>query len=200
MVASGISIKWRILLRTYKFIFINLISLLTATACARAQILSFGLRGGVPLTDGFSGTPSVSASLVPTSTDRFVIGPTVELHLPFGVGVQADALYRTYTVAGTVTQWEFPILASYRFHTKAPLIHPFLDAGPTFNHVSVSAPNNATTRGAAGFAIGAGLEAKFLFLRVEPELRYTHWGQTNFNYFNVTSNQNELEFLIGITF
>ncbi len=188
------------MLRNYKFIFINLISLLTATACARAQILSFGLRGGVPLTDGFSGTPSVSASLVPTSTDRFVIGPTVELHLPFGVGVQADALYRTYTVAGTVTQWEFPILASYRFHTKAPLIHPFLDAGPTFNHVSVSAPNNATTRGAAGFAIGAGLEAKFLFLRVEPELRYTHWGQTNFNYFNVTSNQNELEFLIGITF
>src|SRR5579884_334638 len=94
----------------------------------------------------------------------------------------------------------FPSWASYRFHTKAPLIHPFLDAGPTFNHVSLSAPNNATTRGAAGFAIGAGLEAKFLFLRVEPELRYTHWGQTNFNYFNVTSNQNELEFLIGVTF
>jgi hypothetical protein len=190
-----------------------IVCLLAAGLPAGAQILSFGVRGGVPLNNGYSGTLIESApigvslssgsstgSTPSLSTDRFVIGPTVELHLPFGLGVQADALYRTYTVGGTVTQWEFPILASYHFHTRLPLLHPFVDAGPSFNHVSVSGLNTAPTRSAAGFAIGAGVEAKFLFIRFEPEIRYTHWGQTNFTFDNVSSNQNEVEFLVGVTF
>ncbi|MGH9582709.1 MAG: hypothetical protein ACRD4O_07225 [Bryobacteraceae bacterium] len=165
---------------------------------ASAQIFSAGVRGGVPFNDAYTGASRLG---FPLSTSRWIIGPTVELHLPFGLGVQADALYRNYTVSGTVTQWEFPILASYRFHTALPLIHPFVDAGPSFNHVSaISGLSNLPTRGAAGFAIGGGIEAKLLFLRVEPEIRYTHWGRTNFDYDNVTSNQNELEFLVGVTF
>jgi opacity protein-like surface antigen len=176
------------------------VCLLAAGLPAGAQFLSVGVRGGVPLNDAYSGTPAGDFSIPALSTDRFVIGPTVELHLPFGLGVQADALYRTYTVGGTVTQWEFPILASYHFHTAAPLIHPFVDAGPSFNHVSVSGLNTAPTRSAAGFAIGAGVEAKLLFIRIEPEIRYTHWGQTNFTFDNVSSNQNEVEFLVGVTF
>lgn len=162
---------------------------------AGAQIISVGVRGGVPLNDAFT---AATNAMLPLSTDRFVIGPTIELHLPFGLGAEADALYRSYTVGGTVTQWEFPILATYHFHKIGPMFRPFVDVGPTFNHIS--APANFSVKSAAGFALGAGVEAKALFIRVEPEIRWTHWGQVNFTYNTVSSNQNELEFLVGLTF
>lgn len=171
------------------------VCLFAAALPAGAQIVSFGVRGGVPLGDAYH---AVTHPPFPLSNNRWVVGPTVELHLPFGLGVRADALYRNYTVGGTVTQWEFPILASYTFHT-GPVIHPFVDAGPSFNHIS-TVFTNLNPKGAAGFAIGGGIEAKFLFLRVEPEIRYTHWGHANFSYQGITSNQNELEFLVGVTF
>lgn len=155
----------------------------------------------MPLSDAYTvaGNPAVALS-----TDRFVIGPTVELHLPFGLGAQVDALYRSYTVGGTVTQWEFPILATYHFHKVGPLLRPFVDGGPTFNHIRIPGSANFTVDSAAGFALGAGVEAKALFIRVEPEIRWTHWGHKNFTYNSanalIDSNQNELEFLVGLTF
>jgi opacity protein-like surface antigen len=192
-----------------KFKSILIVSLFATGFPAGAQIFSIGIRGGVPLTNGYSGTPSAAASIgvslmsaqasVPSvSSSPWVIGPTVELHLPFGLGVQADALYRNYSVGGTVSQWEFPILGSYHFRGAA-MLKPFIDAGPSFDHVTVPGLIGSS-KGAAGFAVGGGIEAKFLFLRIEPEIRYTHWGGANFNAFNVTSNQNEVEFLVGLTF
>lgn len=175
------------------------VCLFFAALPAGAQLFSVGVRGGVPLTDAYN---AVSNPTIALSTGRFVIGPTVELHLPFGLGAEADALYRSYTVGGTVTQWEFPILATYHFHKVGPLLRPFVDGGPAFNHIS--APSNFSVRSAAGFALGAGVEAKFLLLRVEPEIRWTHWGRTNFTYSTAnsvfSSNQNEVEFLVGVTF
>lgn len=171
------------------------VCLLAAALPAGAQIISVGVRGGVPLTDAYS---TVSNPSLPLSTGRWVVGPTIELHLPFGFGAQADALYRSYKVGGTVTQWEFPILATYHFHSIAPMIRPFIDGGPSFNRIS--APNDFSVRSAAGFAVGAGVTAKALFIRIEPEIRWTHWGRTNFTYKTVSSSQNELEFLIGVTF
>lgn len=47
-------------------------------------------QGGVPLTDFF--TTEVPGSH--TNTNRYIIGPTAELHLPLGFGVEVDALYR----------------------------------------------------------------------------------------------------------
>lgn len=177
------------------------VCLFFAALPAGAQLFSVGVRGGVPLNDAYT---AVSNPTVALSTDRFVIGPTVELHLPFGFGAQVDALYRSYTVGGTVTQWEFPILATYHFHKVGPLLRPFVDGGPTFNHIGIPSSANFTARSAAGVALGAGVEAKFLLLRVEPEIRWTHWGRTNFTYSTAnsvfSSNQNEVEFLVGVTF
>ena len=78
-----------------------------------------------------------------TTTNRYIVGPTAELRLPFGLGVEVDALYRHFsynssgvigTIAGNLTNidttsgsWEFPILAKYRF--KGKIIHPFVSAG-----------------------------------------------------------------------
>ena len=70
-----------------------------------------GVKGGVPLTDPFADRSfqRVIATIpnpfgppeTQTQTTRyfggsrnFVLGPTLELRLPFGLAVEADALYR----------------------------------------------------------------------------------------------------------
>ncbi len=150
------------------------------------------------MNDGFvvqSGFP------LSTTTNRYIIGPEAELRLPFHLGVEADALYRHYNVGGSgISQWEFPILLKYHFK-GVPLIHPFVDAGPIFNHVSdiSSLTLNSST---AGLALGAGLDFHALIIHVTPEFRYIHWGSANIQAANgiVSSNQNQAEFLVGLTF
>lgn len=62
--------------------------------------------------------------------------------------------------------------------------------------MSIGDPNTA------GISVGGGLTAKFLFLRLSPEFRYTRFPAevfgTNFNYIHSTSNQ--VDFLVGFTF
>ena len=64
-----------------------------AVAPGYSQLLSFGVKAGVPLNDALNGH-SNGGGLVSTSTDRWLIGPTIELHLPFRLSFEADALYR----------------------------------------------------------------------------------------------------------
>ncbi|HEY2013762.1 MAG TPA: hypothetical protein VGH38_09695, partial [Bryobacteraceae bacterium] len=81
-----------------------------------------------------------------TVPNRYIIGVTGELRLPFGLGVEVDALYRhlnytdrittsvttgistataVVTDRATASAWEFPILAKYRFPTK--IARPYVD-------------------------------------------------------------------------
>src|SRR5260370_25951159 len=102
------------------------------------RLLSFGVKGGVPLTDPSSGSVS----------KNYVIGAMVELKLPLGLAIEADALYRplnltvgSYTfgssvslISGGVGSAEFPILPKYHFlHT--PLVKPYSETGPIFPHL-----------------------------------------------------------------
>src|SRR5579872_7567093 len=57
---------------------------------ASAQPFSVGLKAGVPLTDFFNTVQNVST----TVPNRYIIGAEAELRLPFGLGVEVDALYR----------------------------------------------------------------------------------------------------------
>ena len=82
---------------------------------------------------------------------------------PISFGLRAGAPLDN--IGGNVNHWEFPILVKYRF-SGAPLIHPYLAAGPSFNHVSDP-------------GMGASLEVRALILRVSPELRYTRWRDKN---------------------
>ena len=127
-----------------------------------AQPFTFGVKIGVPLTDLLSANDTFGTS-ASSYTNRYLVGPTLELNLPFRLGVEVDALYRHYrfqslNVYGfpsdshpfyTVSTdnrestgaWEFPLLAKYRL--PVPLLHPFVDAGISWDtlqgfHQSVS--------------------------------------------------------------
>jgi hypothetical protein len=69
---------------------LQLVLVLLATAApALPQRFSVGLRGGVPFTDYFAGGGNFSSK-----TNRYTIGPALELQLPFRLGVEFDAFYK----------------------------------------------------------------------------------------------------------
>jgi Outer membrane protein beta-barrel domain len=173
---------------------------LIGASCASAQLFSAGLKIGVPFTDFINATPPYS-----TVTNRYIIGATAELHLPFQLGVELDALYRHVNyaetgVATTASAFEFPLLLKYRFPMK--LVRPYVDAGAAWDTLagltqSLQLKNNTVD----GFVMGAGLDAHLLVIHVMPEIRYTRWGSQHFSVpAFLDSNQNQAEFLVGITF
>jgi len=159
----------------------------------------------------FLDTVSGSRASISSTTNRYIVGPTIELRLPLGFGVEADALYRHFRYNSTASlvdavstlntsggAWEFPILLKKRL-LKGP-IRPFLDAGISFDRISgvsqtvqtVIFPNRTITSTnsnpaelkndfSSGFTMGGGVELKALMLRVTPEIRYTRWGTQHFN-------------------
>ncbi len=108
----------------------------------------FGVKGGVPLSDAFDIARAPSpAREFSSATRRYTIGPTAELRLPFGLGVEFDALYKRlgYTSSGstasltfhsetTANSWEFPLLVKYR--APGVLARPFLLGGVSFHRLS----------------------------------------------------------------
>ena len=196
----------------------KLLSLLTLGAiAASAQPFSAGVKVGLPLTN-FIDTVNSGNLTASSNTDRFIVGVTAELRLPFGLGVEGDVLYRRFNynitalglAAGSTSSdaWEFPLLVKYRFPSR--VVRPYVDGGIAWDHVdglansilsAVQLPNVAqkpTTRGAV---LGVGVEVKALVIRISPEIRYIRWTDQHFNIGNVLqSNQNQAEFLVGITF
>ncbi|MGA3017599.1 MAG: outer membrane beta-barrel protein [Bryobacteraceae bacterium] len=124
--------------------------LMAGAAGAFCQPFSFGVKAGVPLTDFLTAAESQNVSYV-TATNRYIGGVTAELHLPFGLGVEVDALYRHLnyqedsnivnivsgsTIAGTTaSDFEFPLLGKYRF-PMIKVVHPFVDAGVAFDSLA----------------------------------------------------------------
>jgi opacity protein-like surface antigen len=207
-----------------------LMSIGAFSACA--QPFSFGLRGGVPLTDLLD-TASNPGLLFQSNTNRYIVGPSVELRLPFGLGVELDALYRhfDYTGSGNLVDefvtsktsagdWEFPLLAKYRFPSK--VVRPYVDGGIAWDTLmglkqtvsntffpsgtvvtsTASNPPELNKNTTEGFVIGAGIDVHLLLIHISPEVRYTRWGAQHFLSPNggLSSNQNQAEFLVGITF
>lgn len=200
---------------------------LSAISCP-AQPFSFGVRAGVPVTDFFSGTGTASFPYT-SITNRYLVGPTAELRLPFGLGVEFDALYRHFSFASPgltpnpTTQvpgleqvsggaWEFPLMAKYRVPSK--VVRPYVGAGVAWNKLSglnvlycvlncftAGQPPSLRDSTVTGFVAGAGIEVHLLFLQVSPEVRYTHWGAQQFRapQGGFSSDRNELEVLLGIT-
>ncbi len=167
------------------------------------QPVSVGIKGGVPFGDAF--TINGGTVKLPASTEHWILGPMVELHLPLGFSVEANALYRRYQISDSGGEWQFPILGKYKF--LAGPVRPYIGAGVNFNHVtgfsnllSAQLPHPGTT----GFTMEGGIEFKILRLRVAPELRFTHWGNPNidFNPLNIAlkSSQNQSSVLVGISF
>lgn len=201
-----------------------------SSICAFSQPFSFGVRGGVPLTD-FVSAASAGRFSFTSSTNRYIIGPTVELRLPFGLGVEFNALYRrlhydgqslsidTFSTSRTTGNlWEFPLLLKYRFPTR--IVRPYLDAGVAWDSLSgleqtvtttfVPTRTSSTTTSnppelqhntTIGFVAGIGLDIHIL-LHISPEIRYTRWNSRNISdaVGLLQSKQDQAEFLVGITF
>ena len=195
-------------------IFVVSLFLLTS---AFGQSLSVGIRGGVPFTGAHSDLTTHGVDVISRSfsdSNHYIVGPMVELHLPFGFSVEADGLYRPLNVttesqvapqqtvfrtSKDVSSWEFPIMGKFRIPVL-PLIKPYVGAGPNFR----VAGSDLSFVSNKGLAVGLGVELKISKLRIAPEVRYTRWGSdtklTVGNVVSVASNTNQGEFLVGISF
>lgn len=176
---------------------------LAAASMLRADALGVGVRGGLPLGDAFTSVENRDFRVF--GRNRFVVGPTVELRLPAGVGFSFDVLYRRYafetetTGLQSASQWEFPLMFRYRF--PGIVVRPFVAAGPTLNRLTgITSIRNSTV----GLAIGGGLDIKIPFFHVTPELRYSRlFQEVNVRPGTASSllqNQNRVDVLVGFTF
>lgn len=195
--------------------------------------VSLGVKGGIPLTNNFA-TGSITSigfqDFYSSKTRRYIVGPSLEVHLPKGISLEFDALYRRLNYDATlnrvdfvtqaataVSSWEFPLLAKYRL--RGQLVRPFVDAGVSLQHLDgvtrfvrtvtfgpsvttsgTESPAELLKRNNGGWNVGAGLDIHALVVHVEPEIRYTRWVSENFKGDALTSNRNELVFLVGIRF
>jgi len=180
------------------------------------QSLSVGVRGGVPFTGALSDLTTHGVDVISRSfsdSNQYIIGPMVELHLPFGLSIEADALYRpqnlttenqvvpqptVFRTSKNVSSWEFPILGKVRL--PFPLVKPYVDAGPSFRAIG----SDLSFVSGKGITAGFGVELKLSKLRIAPEVRYTRWGSDTKpsvgTLVSVASNTNQGEFLVGISF
>jgi hypothetical protein len=85
----------------------------------RAELISMGVKGGVPVTDVVEAAAAVSSEARP-----YTVGPMAQIALPLSFAVEVDALYKRigYSALSTATatsgtfvrvranSWEFPIL------------------------------------------------------------------------------------------
>ena len=165
--------------------------LLLATA-ACAQPFSIGVVGGMGLTDAFNDQSFIglnARSHFYSQAKDYLVGPMAGVNLPFGLGVEFDALYRpvhltnaefitvapSFTNSGTVNTWEFPLLGKFRLPEHS--IQPFVEAGPSFRRAatSFSLLSNVSLLSNHGFTAGAGLQFHLLKVRFAPQIRYTRW-------------------------
>ncbi|MGA2592608.1 MAG: outer membrane beta-barrel protein [Bryobacteraceae bacterium] len=203
--------------------------LVLGSISALAQPFTAGIKAGVPLTD-FVNSVESGPSTYTSSTHRYIVGGTAELHLPLSLSVEFDAMYRSFQYNGsgnlvdvlttshtTGSQWEFPLLLKYRFHF--PVVRPYVDGGVAWNTltglkqtVTQTGPLEGTTASGtptelqhsttAGFVLGGGIDIHAVVLHISPELRFTRWNSAQLSALNGAfhSNQNQAELLVGFTF
>ena len=192
-------------------------------ASAWAQHLSIGVTGGIGLTDAFTDqTFNFNNAIFHnySGAKDYLVGPAIQVSLPFGLAVEFDALYRPLhlanftedlfipsfrgTTQSTLNTWEFPLLAKYSL--PGHLIRPFVETGPSFRHAGTNAslPNNVSLLSNHGFTAGGGGEIHVWKLRIAPEIRYTRWAADNVSgIFGIplpASQLNQAELLVGLWF
>lgn len=177
--------------------------LILAAAPLPAQLLNWGVKGGVPLNDAVKAAGTFNPEF-----HRWTLGPMVELNLPAGFGIEADMMYRrlgysstTGTGANNASAWSFPVLVKYKF--PGTLARMYVDTGWALRAITDVAHLDKSS--SQGWILGAGIRYDLRVLKISPELRYTRWNNDIFAYKaangdQLTGKQNQVEFLIGLTF
>ena len=198
-------------------------ALLLGSLVLRCQTVSFGVRGGLPIDNFFSADGGTRAR-----TQRYTVGPAMEVGLLRGFAAGADFLFEGATLglsAGSssakVHRWELPLLLKYK--TISVPAHPFVYAGISFNRVFRIAgarpcargpfgeqfycvdDSNLTElrhRGTHGPMAGCGVQFRLKAIRFVPELRLTRWVDRNFGVRDspLRSNVMRAEILLGAMF
>jgi hypothetical protein len=190
---------------------------LAIAGAVSAQVVSFGVRGGIPLTDQTS----------PQDESRpYIVGPSVEFKLPARFAVEAEALYQRVgnsstflELTGTAStsfiirqrgnEWEFPLLGKYYFKPRSTAWQPYIETGWAFRTATIHSAANQTVSGSTPFSFngdyrtplgvgavfGAGVRFHTGRIALSPEVRYTRWGSQD-NVFR----QNEAGVLLGVHF
>lgn len=191
-----------------------------------AQSVEFGIKGGLPISEVSSVVPFGRGGGT-TTLNRYTLGPTVEITLPFRLAFEADLLYKRLHSAGAArlgpypvfyatqqaNSWELPLLAKLRL-SRGP-VSPYVVAGPSLHWIRahtttrttiLAGTSEATTSATTsegfhqtGVSAGGGIRLKLGILRLSPEVRYTHWPakERDLNPFPI---EHQAEFLLGITF
>lgn len=157
------------------------------------QQLTIGAVGGLRLTGD---VPAYRVS----NSRRYLVGPMLEVGLPFHFAVEADALYsrlgNTFYFPGIANEadirtiansWQFPLLARYR--VPVARVTPSLSFGlaPRYAYGRINTihygyyPGDVTFFSSEWHAwdhalvFGAGIAAKAGPFRIAPEIRYLRW-------------------------
>jgi hypothetical protein len=199
--------------------------LLVASSVAMPQGFSFGVKGGVPVTDALK---VLDSSRYLSDRAPYVIGPAVEIRLFGGLSAEANLFYRRVqydstqpgtgapTIRTSGQAWEVPVLAKYR--TPGELVRAFVSAGLAYRwlasfrqHATIGGPSSIqisneppelTDSTTGGATVGGGVELSVPLLRISAELRYTRWGSSSFRsaLSGLASQLNQADFLLGIMF
>ncbi len=158
-------------------------------------------------------------------TGSFSIGMDALLRHWSYIGGGENSATSAYESRTTANAWEFPIFGRYRFRAGRRA-SPFLAAGiavnwlqhtrqvtsisyffptPPIPTTSTSEPPEIRERATPGIMAGGGVDIPIGRLHVMPEARYTWWteryvGSSSGNTFNLWSNRNEVQVLVGLTF
>jgi hypothetical protein len=174
-----------------------------SASAASAQGIGYGVRGGVPLTD-FLEAESRTGTLTNVLKGRgnVIIGPMLDLRLPFGLGVEANALYRRWNADGVLSRgsastWEFPVYGKVR--VPGIVVRPYFGGGLNFQRLGdvgrFLSAGTIVDSSRRGFLGAAGLEIKVPYVRVAPEVRFTRWGNSG-----PLRSTNQIDFLVGLSF
>jgi hypothetical protein len=112
------------------------LSFLSLLGPALSQQLAVGVKGGIRASGDIGGL-----SYGGSESKRYIIGPMLDLRLPWRLGVEFDALYRRFGYTsgshyqgyasaihrGRANSWEFPIIIKYRLPVRSA--HPFAGVG-----------------------------------------------------------------------
>ena len=184
---------------------------------ASAQLISVGALGGVHLTDVFN---------YDDESRRYVVGGLVEVRLPAGFAIEADALYQRIGDTSILyaflpppffmitrergNDWEFPLYVKYYFRPRTASWQPFIGTGYAFRTVSfhqdfsefnVPGDINGTFHGVfrSSLGVGASIVAGLRF-HFGPVALLPQVRYTRWGDSNDNINRNEASVLLGISF